>query len=211
MTSVERPNTRTSGGARGAAATRDSILEAARLRLLADGFAGLTTRAVAEAAGVPLSQVHYHFGSKKQLVLDLLGAESDRRLARQTAMYAADQPLWWRYEQACDFLEDDLESGFVRVLQEMVAAGWSDPVIGERVRRLLQGWLDLITEVAREAEQRLGPLGPFSADEVAALVGQAFMGGETMLLLGFERRQWPVRSALRRIGLLIRRFEEENQ
>ena len=134
-----------------------------------------------------------------------------RRLARQTQMYAADQPLWRRYEQACDFLEDDLESGFVRVLQEMIAAGWSDPAIGERVRHLLQGWLDLITEVAREAESRLGPLGPFSADEISALVGQAFLGGEAMLLLGFERGQWPIRSALRRIGLLIRTFEDENQ
>ena len=35
-------------------------------------------------------------------------------------------PLWQRYEQACDFLEDDLESGYVRVLQEMIAAGWSN-------------------------------------------------------------------------------------
>jgi AcrR family transcriptional regulator len=157
---------------------------------------------------VPLSQVHYHFGSKQQLIMDLLAAESTRRLARQTEMYAADQPLWRRYEQACDFLEDDLASGFVRVLQEMIAAGWSDPAIGQGVRDLLQGWIDLITEVAREAELRFGTLGPFPADEIAALVGQAFIGGEAMLLLGFERRQWPVRSALRRIGLLIRAFEE---
>ncbi len=96
--------------------------------------------------------------------------------------------------------KDDLESGFVRVLQEMVAAGWSDPAIGERVRELLQGWLDLIIEVSREAERRFGPLGPFPADEFATLVGLAFMGGESMLLLGFDRRKWPVRSALRRIG-----------
>ncbi|HVB71828.1 MAG TPA: hypothetical protein VND83_10070 [Acidimicrobiales bacterium] len=123
-----------------------------------------------------MSQVHYHFGSKQQLVLDLIGAESDRRLARQTDMYAADQPLWLRYEQACDFLEDDLKSGFVRVLQEMSAAGWSDPAIGQSVRQLLLGWLDLITEVAREAERQFGPLGPFPADEISALVGQAFWG-----------------------------------
>ena len=41
-------------------------------------------------------------------------------------MYAEEAPLWQRYEQACDFLEDDLESGYVRVLQEMIAAGWSN-------------------------------------------------------------------------------------
>jgi AcrR family transcriptional regulator len=184
-------------------------VEAARQRLLADGFARLSTRGVAEAAGVPLSQLHYHFGSKQQLILDLLEQENAGRLARQTRMYARDRPLWKRYEQACDFLEDDLESGYVRVLQEMIAAGWSDPTIGEGVRDLLHGWLDLITDVVREAERRVGPLGPFPADELAALIGQAFLGGESMLLLGFDRRQWPVRSALRRFALLIRELEED--
>ena len=52
--------------------TATAILEAARIRLLADGYAGLSTRKVAQEAGVPLSQVHYHFGSKGAMVLALL-------------------------------------------------------------------------------------------------------------------------------------------
>lgn len=192
----------------GSAVTRTAILDAARQRLLADGYGRLSTRAVADTAGVPLSQLHYHFGSKQQLIIELLNHENERLLARQTAMYAEDRPLWERYEQACDFLEDDLESGYVRVLQEMIAAGWADPEIGTRVRALLQGWIDLITGVAREAERSFGSLGPFSPEEVGALIGQAFMGGEAMLLLGFDRQQWPVRRALRRIGVLIRELEE---
>src|SRR6266702_3739384 len=108
-------------------------MEAARSRLLADGYAGLSTRKVAMEAGVPLSQVHYHFGSKGGLILALLEEENRRRLERQSRMYAEDRPLWQRYEQACDFLEDDLDSGYVRVLQEMIAAGWSNDQIGEAV------------------------------------------------------------------------------
>lgn len=189
-------------------ATRGAILEAARECLLASGFAALSTRKVAEAAGVPLSQLHYHFGSKQQLILELLEAENRRRLERQAGLYAQDAPLWVRYEQACDVFEDDLSSGFVGVLQEMIAVGWTNPEVGAKVRALLQGWMDLLTEVAREAERRFGPLGPFTPEEVGALIGQAFMGGEAMLLLGFERRDWPVRSALRRIGVLIRHYEE---
>lgn len=209
MTSVDRPTRlQADGKRRGSGETRASILEAARRCLLVDGFARLSTRAVAEAAGVPLSQVHYHFGSKQQLILDLLEAEDARRLARQTAMYEEKTPLWQRYEQACDFLEDDLESGYVRVLQEMMAAGWSDATIGTRVRDLLLGWLDLLTEVVREAEVTLGSLGPFTASELATLIGQAFLGGEAVLLLGVDRSQVPVRSALRRFGLLIRGLEE---
>src|SRR5213592_1068661 len=103
------------------------IIEAARRRLLADGYAGLSTRKVADEAGVPLSQLHYYFGSKGGLILALFEEDRQRR------MYAEDAPLWQRYERACDFLEDDLDSGYVRVLQEMVAAGWSNDDIREAV------------------------------------------------------------------------------
>jgi AcrR family transcriptional regulator len=188
--------------------TRASILEAARRRLLADGYAGLSTRKVAAEAQVPLSQLHYHFGSKDRLILALLEEENRRRLDRQTRMYAEDLPLWKRYEQACDFLEDDLDSGYVRVLQEMIAAGWSNAQLGEAVRDLLGGWYALLAEVARDAERRYGPLGPFTAGELAAIIGTTFIGSEALLLLGFDRRVIPIRSALRRIGVVIRELEQ---
>ena len=188
--------------------TRTLILDAARSRLLTDGYAGLSTRKVAEKAGVPLSQLHYHFGSKQGLILALFEEENQRRLARQQSMYAQDLPLWQRYEQACDYLEDDLDSGYVRVLQESIAAGWSNREVREAVRELLGGWFALLAEVARETERRHGPLGPFTAEEVATLVGTAFIGSEALLLLGFHREMLPVRSGLRRVGVLIRQLEE---
>jgi hypothetical protein len=138
----------------------------------------------------------------------LFAEENERRLARQRSMYAEDRPLWQRYEQACDFLEDDLDSGYVRVLQEMIAAGWSNPEIGAAVRELLGRWYVLLAEVARQAEDRLGSLGPFTAEELATLVANAFIGSEALLLLGFERPAMPIRSALRRVGVLIREREE---
>jgi AcrR family transcriptional regulator len=188
--------------------TRTLILDAARSRLLADGYAGLSTRKVAEEAQVPLSQLHYHFGSKQGLILALFAEENQRRLARQRSMYAQELPLWQRYEQACDYLEDDLDSGYVRVLQESIAAGWSNHEVGAAVRDLLGGWFALLAEVAREAERRHGPLGPFTAEEAATLVGSAFFGSEALLLLGFDRQLLPIRSALRRIGVVIRQLEE---
>ncbi|HET8914754.1 MAG TPA: helix-turn-helix domain-containing protein, partial [Propionibacteriaceae bacterium] len=165
-----------------AADTRALILDAARSRLLADGYGGLSTRKVADEAGVPLSQLHYHFGSKQGLILALLEEENQRRLARQHRMYAEHSPLWQRYERACDFLEDDLDSGYVRVLQEMIAAGWSNKELGDAVRELVGGWFSLLNEVAREAEQRHGRLGPFTPDEVGTLVGATFIGAEALLL-----------------------------
>jgi len=191
-----------------AADTRRLILDAARRRLLADGYGGMSTRKVADEAGVPLSQLHYHYGSKQGLILALLEEENQRRLARQRNMYSEDAPLWQRYERACDFLEDDLDSGYVRVLQEMIAAGWSNEELGDAVRKLVGGWFSLLNEVAREAEQRHGRLGPFTADEVGTLVGAAFIGAEALLLLGFDRDVLPIRSALRRCGVVIRQLEE---
>jgi AcrR family transcriptional regulator len=191
-----------------AVGTRGLIIEAARLRLLADGYAGLSTRKVADQAGVPLSQLHYYFGSKQGLILALFEQENQRRLERQRRLYAQDLPLWQRYERACDYLEDDLESGYVRVLQEMIAAGWSNEEVGAAVRELLGGWYQLLAEVAQEAERRHGPLGPFTAEEVAALVTAMFIGAEALILVGFDRKMLPVRAALRRIGVLIRRLEE---
>jgi AcrR family transcriptional regulator len=190
--------------------TRTAILEAAGRRLLADGYAGLSTRKVAEEARVPLSQLHYHFGSKQGLILALLAEENQRRLDRQTRMYAEDMPLWRRYERACDYLEDDLDSGYVRVLQEMIAAGWSNVEIRDAVRELLSGWFVLLIDVAREAERRHGPLGPFTAEEFATLVGTAFVGSEALLLLGFDRSVLPIRSALRRLVVVIRQLEERS-
>jgi AcrR family transcriptional regulator len=188
--------------------TRASILDAARDRLLVDGHRGLSTRKVADAAKVPLSQLHYYFGSKQGLLLALLEEENRRRIERQTTMYADDKPLWARYEQACDFLEDDIDSGFVRVLQEMIAEGWANEPIAEAVRTLLGSWYDLLTEVATEAEAQFGPLGPFTAREMATLIGNTFIGSEALILLGFDRDLLPIRTALRRIGVLIRQLEE---
>ena len=48
-------------------------------------------------------------------------------------MYDADTPLWQQWDQACDYLEDDLRSGYVRVLQEMIAAGWTDAEVAAYV------------------------------------------------------------------------------
>jgi AcrR family transcriptional regulator len=188
--------------------TRSSILDAARSTLLAVGYASLSTRAVAEAAGVPLSQIHYHFGSKQQLILAVLGAENERLLVRQRSMYAGPEPLWRQWELACDYLDEDLASGYVRVLQEMIAAGWSDPEVAAAVRGYIGGWYRLLADVAERASERLGGLGPFTAAEVSALMGLPFIGAEETILLGMSDADLPARSALRKVGALIRAYEE---
>ncbi|HEX7269973.1 MAG TPA: TetR/AcrR family transcriptional regulator [Streptosporangiaceae bacterium] len=188
--------------------TRLRILAAAKSVLLDVGYANLSTRGIAEAAGVPLSQIHYHFGSKQNLMLAVLDTENRARLARQAAMYQSNLPLWKQWQQACDFFDEDLESGYVRVLMEMTAAGWSDREIAGAVSTQVQGWFDLLAEVARRAAEGFGSLGPFTPEELAALAGLPFLGAEAVILLGLDESKIAAGPALRKIGELLRMIEE---
>ena len=202
------PITRAERRQQGSADTRAAILAAARERLLAVGYANLSTRAVAEAAEVPLSQIHYHFGSKQQLILAILAGENERLLERQRLMFAGPEPLWRQWERACDYLDEDLESGYVRVLQEMIAAGWSDADVATAVREYMAGWFRLLAEVASRESTRVGGLGAFTPAEIAALMGIPFTGAESLILLGMPEAVLPARSALRKLGTVIRAMEE---
>jgi AcrR family transcriptional regulator len=191
--------------------TSVSLLEAAKKVLRQKGYAGLSTRDVAMEAEVPLSQIHYHFGSKQGMMLALFEYLNAQLLDRQEAMFAdASLSLSQRWERACEFLDEDIGSGYVRVLQELIAASWVDAEVAKVIRAGLVGWFDLITGLARKAEQQFGALSPFSAEEIGALIGNAFIGAESLYLLGAEKKGVPVRQALRRFGDLIRSAEAQS-
>ena len=103
--------------------TRTAVLEAAKKVLRQSGYSKLSTRDVAEAASVPLSQIHYHFGSKQGMVLALFEYLNAQLLDRQTSLFADDTvKLSEQWDRACDYLDDDIASGYVRILQELIAA-----------------------------------------------------------------------------------------
>src|SRR5215470_18729969 len=169
--------------------TSVSLLEAAKKVLRQNGYAGLSTRDVATAAGVPLSQIHYHFGSKQGMVLALFEYLNAQLLDRQNALFGdTTLKLSEQWDRACQYLDDDIASGYVRVLQELIAASWADPTVGKVVRAGLMGWFDLLVAVARRAERELGGFSPFSPEEIGALVANAFIGAESLYLLGAEKK-----------------------
>ena len=191
--------------------TRTVILEAAKTVLHRNGYSGLSTRDVAGEAGVPLSQIHYYFGSKQGLVLALFEYLNAQLLDRQEAMFGDPSlKISEQWDKACDYLDDDIASGYVRVLQELIAASWADAEVAKVIRAGLLIWFDLLTALARKAERELGGVGMFSAEEVAALVGCAFIGAESLYLLGGEKKGVPMRQALRRFGDLIRIAESDS-
>ena len=188
--------------------TGATLLAAAKKVLRKSGYSALSTRDVATAAGVPLSQIHYHFGSKEGLMLALFEYLNDELLDRQHTMFGNPAlKLSEQWDLACTYLDEDLASGYVRVLQELWAAGYSNPQIAKVVRAGILRWQDLLTTTARKAEERFGAFAGLAPEDVAALVGAAFIGGEAYISLGAETRELPIRKALRGVGELIRKLE----
>ena len=152
--------------------TSTTLLEAAKKVLRQNGYAGLSTRDVAATAGVPLSQIHYHFGSKQGLVMALFEYLNAQLLDRQNALFADTAlSVSQRWDRACEYLDDDIASGYVRVLQELIAASWSDAAVAKAVRAAGMGWIDLIVAAARKAEllRELDQRGRGMGEEIAQL------------------------------------------
>ncbi len=102
---------------------------------------------MADRAGVRLSLVHYHFGSRQGLLAEVLLQENDLLLERQRELYAAPGPLAEKWRTACEFLDEDIRSGYVRVLWELWAAGLADPALAAGWRAAMAGWRDLLESV----------------------------------------------------------------
>lgn len=183
---------------------RRRLLDAARICLLRDGYSGLATRSIADEAGTQVSQIHYHFGSRLGLVLALLEQQNADLLGRQTRMFGSETPLSVRWQQSCDFLEEDVRSGYVRVLQEIVAGGYSDPKLAAAARSVLRGWFVLLDGLALEAQALFATTQGFAEGDIACLMGLVFLGAETMILIDMDL---PVVRSLRAVGFLFATLE----
>jgi AcrR family transcriptional regulator len=187
---------------------RSVLLSAAKQVLRTRGYGGLSTREVAIAAGMPLSQIHYHFGSRVGLVVALFEDLTAQLQHRQQTMFGDPSlSLSQRWERACDHLDEDFASGYVRVFAELTNAALSDAQIGEVLRAAHRGWIALIESTVERHLADGGRIGPFTAREIAAQVSAMFFGNATLVLLGLEDDRTRIRAVLRRAGDLIRVLE----
>ena len=190
-------------------ATKELILEAARESLREEGYSGTSIRAVAERAGVQLSLVHYHFGSKQAVLVAVLERENEKLLERQQVLFTGPGPLSAKWRAACRFLEDDLESGYVRILWELWAAGLADEQLAARWRDATAGWRRLMAEVIEEWSREVGLELPISATAVATLVANLFQGLEVEILAGVSEDESPHLEVLEAVAQLIERIEAD--
>lgn len=187
--------------------TKDQILAAARRVLTRDGGAGLSTRTVAAEAGVNLSLIHYHFGSREGLLLAVLDEMNAALLERQRELYERqDLALFEKWTRAVEFYRTDLKSGYVRMLLELAAEGFSNPQLAARARLAMRGWRDLLSGVVAGASVKPRAI-PLEPEEIATIIVSFWWGIELQHLLGVPEDEGHVWQTLETIGRLIRQWE----
>lgn len=189
-------------------ATRAQLIDAAAAALAEAGYAGTSMRTVADRAGVRLSLVHYHFGSKRGLLIAVMDELTATLLDRQGAMFADDRPFAEQWRTACAYLREDVGSGYVRILWELWAAGLADAELAERWRTTQRGWRELIVARIERWRAETGVELPMSPRALAGLIGNLFEGAETEILAGVAEDEAPHLEALEACAVLIERAEQ---
>jgi AcrR family transcriptional regulator len=141
----------------------EGLLDAAERLLVDVGYAGITTRRLAEEAGVNNGLVHYYFGSIENLLVRTLERFTDRLIARQRALYAdPDIPFIEKWRTAMRFLlSEDVE--YEKVWYELQALAWNRPELRERVDHVNAEWRSVLTEAFAEPRKRYGIDMPLDA------------------------------------------------
>ena len=142
--------------------TEDAFLDAAERLLVEVGYAGITTRGVAEEAGANKGLVHYYFGSMENLLVRVLERFTERLIVRQRTMYADPKMSFLdKWRQAMRYLDADRE--YQKVWYELQALAWNRPELRERVAHVDDEWRAVLREAFHEPRERYGIEMPLEA------------------------------------------------
>jgi AcrR family transcriptional regulator len=184
----------------------DALLDAAEQLLVEVGHAGITTRKLAERAGVNHGLVHYYFGSMEELLLRVVERFTDALLERQRSMYAAPIPFGAKWRSAMQFLDDDTDAGYHKVWLEMQAMAWNVPSVRSRIQDVHRRWIAVLTPAFEAGLTELGvDKRRFPTEAVVALVVTFNEGIMLERLSGVDSGH---RALLRMIDRTIARLEE---
>ena len=189
--------------------TKAQLLDAAKSCILESGYASVTTRMVADKAGVPLSQIHYHFGSKHALMLSLIDYLNSERLEVYNQVFEGDATISDIWLKLGEVLLNDLETGYTRVMQELIAASFSDQQLRSRVANQFHRWHATLSKFGALVEHKLGSIGPLNGKEFAGLLDAVAIGINQRMLLGISEREIPGIYALNRFTSLFNEMEED--
>jgi AcrR family transcriptional regulator len=143
-------------------AAEAAFLDAAERLLVEVGYAGVTTRRLAQEANANHGLVHYYFGSMENLLVRVLERFTERLIARQRALYAAPELTFHeKWRTAMRYLEVDRE--YQKVWWELQALAWNRPELRARVAHVNEEWRSVLTEALAEPRERYGIEMPLEA------------------------------------------------
>ena len=162
-------------------ATRNALLEATIQCLVQQGYAGTTTRAVAERARVSPGALQHHFASKQELVAEAVGYLSSKltaQLIEQGVPSASSRRQVT--EQLVDYLWQTLNGPLIAAATELAVAGRTDPFLRERLVAAQGQALDGVPLAARQLfpEQAARP-------DFTGLINTVLAAMRGVVLLGF--------------------------
>jgi len=146
------------------------ILAAMRTSVGTRGAAGSTFDHVAREAGVSRGLLHYYFGSKEQLLVEVVRRDCDARIAVLEERFAdadsAEAIVEVLLSQLRALLQDESQS----VVYEVLSASRRSDYIRDELAEVYNRWREHLADVLREKE-RAGVIKPRAdAAAVAAVV-----------------------------------------
>ena len=146
------------------------IVDAMRDSVARRGAAGSTFEHVAREAGVSRGLLHYYFGTKERLLVEVVRRDSELRIARLDEMLAeaktADDVLDVLVSSLTDLIEND--PGFFLLLYELFSAGRRNPDIQHEVGQLFEATRSHVANVLRAKEDEGILCLRFDAEAVVA-------------------------------------------
>jgi AcrR family transcriptional regulator len=131
-----------------------ALLDAAERLLVDVGHAGITTRRLAEEAGVNHGLVHYYFGSMENVLARALERFTGRMIERQRAMYADPTvPFIEKWRQAMRYLVED--GPYQKVWYELQSLAWNRPEFAGPVAEARAAWYAVLTEAFDQQRREL--------------------------------------------------------
>jgi AcrR family transcriptional regulator len=143
-------------------AAEEALLDAAERLLVDVGYAGITTRRLAEEAGVNHGLVHYYFGSNESLLVRALERFTERLIDRQRDLYAADMPFVEKWRTAMRYLVSE-DRTYEKIWLELQALAWNNADLRARLARVNAEWRAVLTEAFAEPHRELGIDMPLEA------------------------------------------------
>lgn len=93
-------------------ATRTAFLDAAEALMIEEGYAAVSSRRIANRAGLP-NAIHYYFETMDDLFIELFRRGATRSLARQEEVLSSPQPLWAFWDLLLDRANGNLNMEFI--------------------------------------------------------------------------------------------------